>query len=101
MENEPAPGGDNQGDGMAFLWLLVGLAPILILLSVLKPGGFRPDPLILFLVCTACNLLGGFGCVGKTKDPVSRVVFGMLLSFLFFVLCWGIVLLQACSHMNI
>jgi hypothetical protein len=104
MSDEPNQNPKEKDPAIAFMWLLVGLAPIVILLSVLSPSGARPtwiNPAYLLIFCAMLNLLGGFGCVRGVKDGGLRLLFGILLAGFFFVLSWGIVLFQACSHMNI
>jgi hypothetical protein len=89
---------------IAICWLVVGLAPIPILLSVMSSNGAHPswiNPIYLFLFCALLNLIGGIGCLTDVKDSGTRMGFGILLGIFFFLLTWGIVLFQACSHMNI
>jgi hypothetical protein len=100
----PHPNQYQSDPAFAFLWLLVGLAPILILLVIMTSGGGRPrglDPAAVFLVCALCNLVGGFGCVRSVKNGALRVIFGLFLAAIFFVLSWVIAIFQACSgHMG-
>jgi hypothetical protein len=106
MENKPDPGGEDNRAVFITIWLLVGLAPIPILLAAVPANGGRPawswvDPMALFLFCATCNLVGGIGCLRYLRDPAARIFLGVLLGAFFFLLSWGIVVFQACSHMNI
>jgi hypothetical protein len=102
MDQKPEGPENNNKSNYAFLWLIVGLAPIGILLFVLPANGGRPsiDPGLLLLFCIICNLMGGIGCLGGVKDAGTRIGLGLLLAGFFFVLTLGVVLFQACSHMN-
>lgn len=103
MEDKSSPSGDDNGPLFVVIWLLVGLVPIPILLATIPPNGGSPSGnlAILFLFCTGCNLAGGIGCLWHFKKPVARIGLGILLGAFFFLLSWGIVLFEACSHMNI
>ena len=95
-ENNSDP--DNKDPIVAIMWLLVGLVPIVILLSITSS---RPSHLpmgVVLIGCAACNLLGGFGCLRGIKNAGTRFVLGLFLSGFLFVLSWGIAILQACSH---
>jgi hypothetical protein len=101
MDNEANPDPQGTAGVVALFWLLVGLAPVLVLLGFMSHQ--RPFPswgVYIFLGCAVCNLLGGIGCLSSLKSG-NRVIFGVLLGGFFFVLSWGMVLFQACSHMNI
>jgi len=83
----------------AFLWLLVGLAPIPILLAVISSR--RPNPtwgVTMLIVCALCNLLGGLGCLGGIKNIGVQIILGIFLAIVFFLLSWIIAVFQACSH---
>lgn len=101
MENNPDQ--DSKGAMLAFFWLLVGLAPILIYLVVFAPDSPHPkwlNPMFLFVFCALCNLFGGFGCVREVKNEAARVLLGLFLGAFFFVLSWVVAVFQACSHMG-
>jgi hypothetical protein len=98
------PPGQNDSPGkhgFGALWVIVGLLPIPILLTLVASNQPRPSFPIVLILCALCNLFGGIGCLRSMKEPVSRILLGIMLGGVFFVLSWGIVLFQACSHMNI
>jgi hypothetical protein len=97
--NGPRPNQHQSDPAFAFLWLLVGLAPIPILLVIIssKNAPRLLDPIAVFFVCTLCNLVGGFGCVRSVKNVALRVILGLFLGAIFFVLSWVIAIFQACS----
>jgi hypothetical protein len=88
---------------IAFLWLLVGLAPILILLvtTSLSAPPYHTWAGAIILVCVLCNLFGGIGCVRNVKDGALRLFLGIILAGFSFLLSLAVVVFQACSHMNI
>lgn len=103
MENEPDPDNKPKDPGMAMIWLMVGLAPIVILLSITTPDGSWPawvNTSVLIIFCALLNLLGGFGSVRGVKDSGTRFALGLLVAFLLFALSWGVAIFQACSHMH-
>jgi hypothetical protein len=89
--------GKERNAAFAFLWLLVGLAPIPILLvfASSQPPKTHPDLAIaVLIVCALCNLCGAFGCLGGIKNVAVRVILGIFL----FLLSWLVALLEMCSH---
>jgi hypothetical protein len=83
------------------MWLMVGLAPILILLLAVSGNGLSPGDLMSLLVlCVVCNLIGGFGCARNVKDWVARIALGLVLAGCFFVLSVIVAVFEACSHMQ-
>jgi len=92
-KNEPDP-------GRRFLWLLVGLAPILIVLITLSSPGPHSSAAgaALLIICPLCNLLGAFGCLGGIKDPGVRIILGIFLAGFFFCLTAVVAVFQACSQ---
>jgi hypothetical protein len=103
MSDETNPNPKEKNPIVAFVWLLVGLAPILILLitTSLYPPPYHNWAGVVILVCVLCNLLGGIGCVRSVKDGALRLFLGILLAGFFFLLSLAVVVFQACSHMNI
>jgi hypothetical protein len=86
----------------ALVWLMVGLAPIPILLMFVSSNSSNAPnqtwaPVVL-IVCGLCNLCGGLGCLGRIKNMGVRVVLGIFLGIFFFLLSWLIALFEACSH---
>ena len=81
---------------------MVGLVPIPVMLVMTNlsgpPGAFFPVGLIL---CVFCSLAGGIGCLGRMKSAVGRVMLGLLLGVVFFILSCVIALFAACAHINI
>ena len=95
----PHPNQYQSDPAFAFLWLLVGLAPIPFLLAIMssKIGPTLLNPMVVFLLCAFCNLVGGFGCVRSVKNGALRLIFGLFLAAIFFVLSWIIAIFQASS----
>jgi hypothetical protein len=103
MSDAPNQNPEEKDPIIAFLWLLVGLAPIVILLitTSLFPPPYHTWGGVVILICVLCNLLGGIGCVRNIKDGALRLVLGIFLAVFFFLLSLAVVVFQACSHMNI
>jgi hypothetical protein len=83
----------------AFLWLLVGLAPIPLLLVFASANA--PHPVLAasaLIICLICNLCGGIGCLGGIKNAAVRIILGLFLAAFFFGLSVIVALFQACSH---
>jgi len=100
MNNEPDHDQTQSHPIAALIWLVVGLAPIPILLvtvtsNEIYPSGFGP---IVLVVCALCNLVGGLGCLGAIKNTAVRIILGIFLAIIFFLLSWIIAIFQACSH---
>ena len=82
-----------------FLWLLVGLAPIPILLVAVSSNPPHSNlGIALLIICPLCNLCGGIGCLGGIKNVAVRIILGLFLAAFFFCLSVLVALLQACSH---
>lgn len=100
MDTESDP--KDKDSARAFIWLMVGLAPILIFLVAFSAS--HPlravNPLLIFGLCALCNLLGGLGCVRNLKDGGTRTFLGLFLAGCFFVLSWIVAVFQACSQSN-
>lgn len=95
--NQPAK--TEYNPAFAFVWLLVGLAPIPILLVFVSsnPPNRSWAPVVL-IVCAVCNLYGGLGCLGRIKNVAVRVILGIFLGIFFFLLSWLVAAFEACSH---
>jgi len=103
MSDELNPHRKKPNLAFIFIWLLVGVAPIpmvLIMISSAKPGSALAQSLfpIALLVVPVCNLLGGIGCLGGIKNVFVRVVLGVLLASFFFALTVIVAVFQACSQ---
>jgi hypothetical protein len=99
MNNEHVRNQKESDPVATFFWLLVGLAPIPILLSTVTLNWLPEEfGLLAILGCALCNLIGGFGCFGSIKNGAVRVILGLFLAAIFFVLSWGITLFIGCSH---
>jgi hypothetical protein len=103
MNDEPNPNLKKHNPVFIFIWLLVGLAPIpmvLIMISAVKPGSAPAQSLIpiALVVVPACNLLGGIGCLGGIKNVAVRIILGIFLAAFFFALTAIVAVFQACSH---
>lgn len=95
------PNEKERNAAFAFLWLLVGLAPIPILIvfaSSRAPQGNPNLAIAVLIVCALCNLCGGLGCLGGIKNVSVRVILGIFLGFFLFLLSWLVALLEMCSH---
>jgi hypothetical protein len=98
----PDPAKEKKSDpAWSFLWLVVGLAPIPILLGVVSShagyGNTRWDA-PLFIICGICSLVGGLGCVGFIKNIAVRIIVGLFLAVGFLLLSWLIAAFAACSQ---
>ncbi len=103
MSDEPNPNLKKHKPDFIFAWLLIGLAPIpmvLILISVVKHDNALAQSLvpIAMIVVPACNLVGGIGCLGRMKNVAARIVLGVLLAAFFFALTVIVAVFQACSQ---
>jgi hypothetical protein len=103
MESRPDPNRITKSSEYGFVWLLVGLLPIPILLSVFSAKGEPPawpNPVVLLIFCVACNLVGGIGCLSSVKNVAVRIICGILLACVLFAMNLVVVVFQACSHMH-
>ena len=103
MSDEPNPNPKKHNPAFIFVWLLVGLAPIpmvLIMISAVKPGSAMSQSLfpIALVLVPACNLVGGIGCLGGIKNIAVRIILGILLAAFFFALTAIVAIFQACSQ---
>jgi len=100
-DNEPAsePVKTEHNPAFAFAWLLVGLAPIPILLVFVSsnPPNRSWAPFVL-VVCAVCNLCGGLGCLGRLQNIGVRIILGICLGIFLFLLSWIVAAFEACSH---
>ena len=86
----------------AFLWLLVGLAPIPVLLALISSQGRHDSWVAAILIgCALCNLLVGLGCLGGIKNVGVRVILGLFLAVFLFLLSWIVAVFHACSGASI
>ena len=95
------PNKKEHNPAFAFLWLLVGLAPIPILLVFASSQRPQPHPdlaVAVLAICALCNLCGAFGCLGGIKNVAVRVILGIFLGIFLFLLSWLVALLEMCSH---
>jgi hypothetical protein len=101
-EAPPVPADEGKKEynpSHAFLWVLVGLAPIPLLLMLVSTN--RPDPTLvsaLLIISPICCLCGGIGCLGGIKSIPVRIILGLFLAVFFFGLAAMVALFQACSH---
>jgi len=88
--------------GSSIFWLMVGLAPIPIcLISFATPNPKWGAIKVLLILCSVCNLLGGIGCLGRIKNVGVRVILGIALAAVFFVLTAIVAVFQACAHSRV
>jgi hypothetical protein len=95
------PNEKEHNPAFAFLWLLVGLAPIPILLVFASSQTPQPHPdlaIAMLTVCALCNLCGALGCLRGIKNIAVRVILGIFLGIFLFLLSWLVALLEMCSH---
>jgi len=100
-ESEPAvtPANSGYNPVPGFLWLLVGLAPIPVFLVVVSSKSTNPGSAIFsFVFCVVCSLLGGLGCLRGVRNVAVRIVFGIFLGAIFFVVSCAVAIFQACSR---
>jgi len=99
MNEKRDPDRKESNPAFTLFWLLIGLAPIPILLAMVSARTSHPKwGEIVFLLCTACNLCGGIGCLAGIKNTALRIILGLFLAAFFFVLSWIVAIFQACSH---
>jgi hypothetical protein len=101
--------GDNRGEppepekldrtGAIVLWLVVAFVPSLVALSTFDSRSPTVSGGVLILA-VACCLCSGFGVLGRTKYPETRILFGLLLAGIFFVLNVFIVIFIGCTGMG-
>lgn len=99
MSDEIDPNHDESAVAITFVWLVVGLAPTFILLGLISSKQ-TPALVPVFVLCLACNLVGGFGCTRRIQSVVARIFLGLLLAGFFFALSCIVAIFQACAHMN-
>jgi hypothetical protein len=95
------PNEKEHNPAFAFLWLLIGLAPIPVLLvfaSTQRPQPYPDLAVAVLIICALCNLCGAFGCLGGIKNVTVRVILGIFLGIFLFLLSWLVALLEMCSH---
>jgi len=94
------PGG-NGSSGLKILWLFLAFIPSLVTILGFETRtpreGFGMFALILGITC---SLLAGIGLLNGMKDRVVRVVLGIALGGVFFLLNFIIVLFVGCSQMK-
>jgi preprotein translocase subunit SecG len=105
MNEQPEPNRKDDRSEHAFLWVLLGLAPILmvlVMMSYVKGGTAEAHTLypIMLILVPACNLAGGIGCLRGIEDAALRIILGILLGAFFFVLTVVVAVFQACSQSN-
>jgi len=95
----PPDSGDPNSSGMTVLWLLAAFAPSFVAIPLINNlasfGGAW-----LFVLTGGCSLFAAFGVLRRMKAPVLRIVLGLLLAGLFFILNVFIVILIGCSGMG-
>ena len=99
--NPPPPPdpGETNSSGMTILWLLVAFVPSFVAIPLFN----NPSPLIggwLFPLMGGCCVFAAFGVLRRMKDLIVRIVLGLLLAGLFFILNVFIVILIGCSGMG-
>jgi FtsH-binding integral membrane protein len=103
MDNSPNnPNPKNKSAAITLIWLMVGLAPVPILVLVTSVIGVSQglDGIFLLFLCVTCNLLGGFGCARNLKNQAARIALGLFLAGCFFVATVIIPILVGFSHIQ-
>lgn len=99
----PPPQPDGTG-GSAFppmLWLFVAFVPSLVSIPLLRARNPPQWSLIaLLFLAAACCLCSGLGLLARMKDQVVRIVLGLVLAGVFFVLNVLVVLFIGCSGLG-
>jgi hypothetical protein len=98
--SEPSPPGDASHAGVIVLWLVFAFVPSFVAIPFVS-GRSAPEfagPGLLFLAA-ACCLCSGFGVLSGVKSQVVRIILGLFLSGIFFVLNVFIVVLVGCAKM--
>ncbi len=97
----PGPGPGEPGHaGAVVLWPVFAFVPSFVAIPFVS-GRNAPQfsgPGLLFLAA-ACCLCSGFGVLGGVKSQAARIVLGLFLAGVFFVLNVFIVILVGCSKM--
>lgn len=104
MDEPQKPEPKDSNPLVTFLWFLLGMLPIPVVLYLSRSNAPHPPWLtfqVLLVGCFLCNVVGGIGCLRRVKDEAMRVMLGLLLGGLFFVICLVIAVFLACSNMNI
>ena len=83
----------------AVMWLLVGLAPIPVMLIFASSSTPKSSLFPAILVTGAiCSLCGGLGCVAQIKNSGARIILGIFLGIFFLLFSWLAAVFVACSH---
>jgi hypothetical protein len=86
-EIDPPPPPDSReanSSGMTVLWLLVAFVPSLAAIPFLRnPPSVSEE---LWPLSGGCCVFAAFGILRRTKNPASRIVLGLLLAGLLFIL---------------
>ena len=99
IDPPPPANEDPNSSGVTVLWLLFAFLPSLIAIPLIN----NPSPSIgawLFPLGGGCCLIAAFGVLRRMKDPILRIVLGLLLAGLFFVVNIIIVVFIGCSGMG-
>jgi len=99
--NPPQKPDDENNSGLKFLWLFCAFVPSLVAISFM---GMKNPPqwfgVFALFLDAACSLLAGVGLLSGMKDQVVRVILGVFLGGVFFVLNVIIVVFVGCSGMG-
>ena len=83
----------------AVMWLLIGLAPIPVMLIFASSNTPKSSLFPAILVIGAvCNLCGGLGCLAQIKNSGTRIILGIFLGIFFLLFSWLVAVFVACSH---
>lgn len=102
-ENQPndealAQAKEQPARGWGILWLMLAFVPSF--LALLMGSALPGSGPILFWLGLVCCLVAGLGIVGEIKNIAVRILAGLFLAIVFFVLNVIIVVLIGCSTMG-
>jgi len=101
-QNQPDKPKESNNAGRIILWLLFAFVPSIVTIPFVAarnvPTGTGNGLVALAIVCCLCS---GIGVLRGVKGPTTRILLGVLLAGVFFVLNAFIVILVGCSKMSI
>jgi hypothetical protein len=97
---DPLPPREANHAGAIVLWLVFAFVPSFVAIPIVTARNAPQftGPGLLFLAA-ACCLCSGFGVLSGVKSQAARIILGLFLSGIFFVLNVFIVALVGCAKM--
>jgi hypothetical protein len=97
-QNQPNKPKASNNAGRIILWLLFAFVPSIVTIPLIYgknvPTGTGNGLVTLAIICSLCS---GFGVLRGVKSPTTRILLGVLLAGVFFVLNAFIVILVGCT----